>query len=160
MGDEERQVFDLPAIRIAVTAHRAEIKVCPACGKLSNGLFPDAVTHAVQYGPTVPTWAASFTKHHYIPVERPTEIFADWVQHQLSAATVLKASEHVAACIAPATEAVKGLLRGAQVLHAEESGLRVRGTLHWLPVAKHRAPDLICGPCQARPRSDGGGGHA
>ena len=127
MGYEERQVFDLPAIRIEVMAHRAEIKVCPACGKLSKGLFPDAVTHAVQYGPTVQAWAAYFTNHHHIPVERTTEIFVDLVQHQLSDATVLKASEHLDACIVPATEAVKGLLRGAQVLHTDESGLRVRG---------------------------------
>ena len=74
MGYEERQVFDLPAIRIEVTAHRAEIKVCPACGKLSKGLFPDAVTHAVQYGPTVQAWAAYFTNHHHIPVERTANV--------------------------------------------------------------------------------------
>ena len=47
-GYAERQVFDIPAIRIEVTAHRAEIKVCPACGHQSTGPFPDAVTHAVQ----------------------------------------------------------------------------------------------------------------
>ena len=82
VGYEERQVFDLPAIRIEVTAHRAEIKVCPACGMPSKGTFPDAVTQAVQYGPTVQTWAAYFTNHHHIPVERTTEIFADLVQHQ------------------------------------------------------------------------------
>ena len=68
-------------------------------------------------------------------VERTTEIFADLVQHQLSEATVLKASEHLDTCIAPSTEAVKGLLRAAEVLHVDESGLRVRGTLHWLHVA-------------------------
>jgi len=31
-----------------VTAHRAEIKVCPTCGHLSKGTFPDAATQAVQ----------------------------------------------------------------------------------------------------------------
>jgi transposase len=135
VGYEERQVFDLPAIRIEVTAHRAEIKVCAACGKPSKGSFPEAVTQAVQYGPTVQAWAAYFTNYHHIPVERTTEIFADLVPHRMSEATVLKASEHLDTCIAPSTEAVKDLLRDAEVLHVDESGLRVRGTLHWLHVA-------------------------
>ena len=68
-------------------------------------------------------------------MERTTEVFADLVQHHLSEATVLKASEHLDTCIAPSTEAVKGLLRDAEVLHVDESGLRGRGTLHWLQVA-------------------------
>src|SRR5713226_6333850 len=135
VGYEERQVFDIPAIRIEVTAHRAEIKVCPACGRANKGPFPKAVTQAVQYGPTVNTWASYFTNEHHIPVERTTEIFADLVQHRVSEATVLKASEQLDRCIEPSTEAVKGMLRNAEVLHVDESGLRVTGKLHWLHVA-------------------------
>ena len=135
VGYEERQVFDLPAIRIEVTAHRAQIKVCLACGRANKGAFPAAVTQAVQYGPTVQTWASYFTNQHHIPLERTTEIFADLVQHQVSEATVLKASEHLDRCIAPSTAAVKGMLREAEVLHVDESGLRVTGKLHWLHVA-------------------------
>ncbi len=88
VGYEERQVFEIPAIRIEVTAHRAEIKVCPACGSASKGTFPASVTQAVQYGPAVKTWASYFTNQHHIPVERTTEIFEDLVQYRESEATV------------------------------------------------------------------------
>lgn len=135
MGYEERQVFDIPAIRIEVTAHRAEIKVCPECGRASKGTFPETVTEAVQYGPLVNTWASYFPNQHYVAVERTTEIFADLVQHRVSEATVLKASAHLEKYIEPSTEAVKGMLRDAEVLHVDESGLRVTGKLHWLHVA-------------------------
>lgn len=135
VGYEERQVFEIPAIRIEVTAHRAEIKVCPACGRASKGSFPQSVSQAVQYGPGVNTWASYFTNQHHIPVERTTEIFEDLVQHQVSEATVLKASEHLERCIAPSTAAVQEMLRDAEVLHVDESGLRVAGKLHWLHVA-------------------------
>ena len=135
VGYEERQVFDIPAVRIEVTAHRAEIKVCPACGHANKGSFPESVRQAVQYGPMVHTWASYLTNQHHIPVERTTEIFEDLVQHRVSEGTVLKASEQLDRCIEPSTEAVKGLLRDAEVLHVDESGLRVTGKLHWLHVA-------------------------
>jgi len=135
VGYEERQVFEIPAIRIEVTAHRAEIKVCPACGSTSKGTFPESVTQGVQYGPAVKTWASYFTNQHHIPVERTAEIFEDLVQHRVSDATVLKASEQLELCIEPSTEAVKGMLREASVLHVDESGLRVTGKLFWLHVA-------------------------
>jgi transposase len=68
-------------------------------------------------------------------VERTTEICEDLVQHRVSAATVLKASEELCRRIEPSTEAVKERRRNAAVLHVDESGLRVEGKLHWLHVA-------------------------
>ena len=135
VGYEERQVFDIPAIHIEVTAHRAELKRCPQCGSTTKGAFPPGVTQAVQYGLEVQTWAAYFTNQHHIPVERTTQIFEDLVHQPVSEATVLKASEDVSSCIEPSIEAVKELLRDGEVLHVDESGLRVQGKLHWLHVA-------------------------
>ncbi len=106
-GHEERQVFDIPALRIVVTAHRAEGKRCPVCGGTSTGEFPAGVTQAVQYGTAVKTWASYFTNHHHIPVERTAQIFDDLVHQPVSDATVLKASEELSVYIEPSTEAVK-----------------------------------------------------
>jgi transposase len=128
-GYEERQGFDMPASRIEGTAHRAEIKVCPVCGHPSTGPFPAAVTHAVQYGPTVATWAAYCTNDHHMPVERTTEICDDLVQPRGSEATVWKASEQWDTCMAPATEAVQEQLRASEVLPVDASGVRVEGKL-------------------------------
>ncbi len=55
------------------------------------------------------TWASYCTNHHHIPVERTPELVADLVQHRVSEATVLKASEEVSAVIEPSTAAVKAL---------------------------------------------------
>ena len=112
-------VQELVRCRMCAAAVEAE-KVCPVCGRASKGTFPASVPQAVHYGPVVKTWASYFTNQHHIAVERTTEIFADLVQHRVSEATVLTASEHLEQCIDPATEAVKAMLREAEVLHVDD----------------------------------------
>jgi len=55
---EERQVFDIPAIRIEITSFKVEIKICPQCNRENRGQFPDDVTQPTQYGSGVKTWAS------------------------------------------------------------------------------------------------------
>ena len=44
IGYEERQVFDIPALRIEVTGHRAEAKICHQCGRRNIREFPSKVS--------------------------------------------------------------------------------------------------------------------
>ena len=134
-GHEERQVFDIPAMRIEVTAHRAEIKICPGCGAESRGIFPKELSGSVQYGHGVKTWATYFQTQHFIPMERTAQIFEDLLHHRIAEGTLIKAGQELAMWIKPATAAVKEQLRQAAVVHSDESGLRVKGKLHWLHVA-------------------------
>jgi transposase len=129
---EERQVFDIPAIRIEVTAHRAEVKTCPGCGAENRGAFPPGVTGPVQYGLGVKTWATYFQTQHFVPVERTAQIIEDLTGQRVAEATLMKAQRECAAAIAPATAAIQAHLRAAPVAHFDESGLRVAGKLHWL----------------------------
>jgi transposase len=131
-GLEERQVFDIPAIKIEVTAHRATLKIGPGCGAENKGDFPETVTQPVQYGHGVKTWAAYFNNQHLIPVERSAQIFKDLLGHAPSEATLLKANQELGELIKPSVLAVKAQLQQADVLHVDETGLRVEGRLHWL----------------------------
>ena len=77
VGEEERQVYDIPAIRIEVSAHRAEIKICPGCGAENRGEFPENIRPGVRYGTGVKTYAAYFGNQHHIPPERAARIIED-----------------------------------------------------------------------------------
>ncbi len=137
MEYEKRQVFDIPAIHIEVTEHKAEIKFCPRCGKANKGVFPDQVTQPVQYGDNVKSHVVYFNNYHHIPVARTGEIFEDVFGHRISEAVIINSSNEGATAVAPSTEATKEQLKQADVAHFDESGLRVKGKLHWLHVASN-----------------------
>jgi len=129
---EERQVFDIPAMKIVVTAHQATVKVCPACQTENKGDFPENINQPVQYGDGVKTVASYFNNEHYIPVARTAQIFKDLYGQAPSEAIILKACQQLTQHIQPAREAVKQQLHEASILHSDETGLRVEGKLHWL----------------------------
>ena len=129
---EERQVFDIPAMKIVVTAHQASIKICPQCQTENKGDFPEQVSQPVQYGDGVKTVATYFNTGHFIPVERTQQIFKDLFGHAPSEAFILKACATLEQKIEPARIAIKEQLQQAEILNVDETGLRVKGELHWL----------------------------
>jgi transposase len=50
IGEEKRQVFDLPQKPLIVTERRAAIHGCPACGQRTRADFPEGVVSPAQYG--------------------------------------------------------------------------------------------------------------
>ena len=132
---ERRQVFDIPPIRMEVTEHQSEIKVCPHCGKCTRADFPSNVSQPTQYGNRVKSLATYFNSYQLIPLERTSEIFEDVFGHPISEATLLQANEILSDCVKPANDVIKQQLIESDVISNDETSLRVGIKRYWLHVA-------------------------
>lgn len=117
---EYRQVFELPAIRLEVTEHRAEKRPCHRCGIEVTATFPAGVVAPVQYGERVRATALYLGVYQFIPFHRLSEMFADLFAAPLSVGTlanfIRRGGTQAAGTMTPIREA----LVGAEVAHADE----------------------------------------
>ena len=130
---ESRQVFDLPKVRLEVTQHCTEIKMCPVCGTYNQADFPPEVTQPVQYGPEVKAQAVYLNQYQMLPLERVSELFADWYGQPVAEGTIVTAGQEVAKQVQPTQAAIQTHLTEQEaVVHFDETGLGIDGELRWL----------------------------
>ena len=136
---ETRQVFDILQQKIEVTEHKSEIKGCYRCGKQTKADFPSDVTQPTQYGNRIKSLASYFNNYQLIPLDRTSEIFSDVFNHPISEAMILQANTILSECIEPANNKIKEQLINSDVIHNDETGLRVKGKRQWLHVTSNNA---------------------
>jgi transposase len=129
---ERRQEIGLLIERV-VSEHRIGERTC-GCGRVARGVFPEGIRGAVQYGPSVQGLATYLTQSDFLPYERAAQFFDEVAGITLSPATLAAANTQASNRLQPIVEAIRAALVRAGVAHADESGMRVSGKLHWLHV--------------------------
>jgi len=130
---EQRQVFDLPPLRLLVTEYQAEVKRCPHCGQTTQAAFPVEVKQLTQYGPGFKALLVYLNQKQFIPLERVSEFCQEVFQHPVGEGTIVLANEQVARQLEPINaQAKQHLIETAETVHFDESGLRVAQKLQWV----------------------------
>jgi transposase len=130
-----RQVQDLPPLELAVTEHQGEVKRCPACGVENQANFPAEAHSPVQYGPRLKGLMVYLQDAQLIPSGRTAELLREVFGATLSEATLYASRTQAFEDLAELSAAIESEIVHSDVVHFDETGLRVNGTLWWLHVA-------------------------
>jgi transposase len=139
---ECRQVFELPAIKIEITEHRAEKIVCGQCATLVRATFTPNVNAPVQYGAGLRATALYLGGYQLVPYKRLSEIFSELFDCNLSAGTLANFIKRGGYNANVAMEPVREALAGGELAHADETGCTVNGKRNWLHVFSNA--ELTC----------------
>jgi transposase len=132
---EKRQVFDIPPVKVEVTEHQAEIKICPECHQTTVGEFPVGVSQPVQYGERIKAQMVYFHQYQLVPLERTAEILEDLYGQTVSEGTIVEVCNKTAQEVEPIYQLTKTeLTNTTDTGHFDETGSRIEGKLWWMHV--------------------------
>jgi transposase len=132
---QRRQVFDLPPLEIKVTEHQAHTCSCPECGHSNRGEFPEYVEHHVQYGPRIKGLATYLMHFQLLPFERVHELMQDLFGASISEGTLQNTTKKASDALADVETSLYKAVCNSDIVHFDETGMRIAGKLHWLHVA-------------------------
>src|SRR5437588_6645943 len=131
---ERRQVLDLPVKRLWVTEHRVEEKQCPVCSHLTRAPFPAPVSAPAPYGTSIQTLATSLVEGQCVPYARASQLLHEFLGVQLSAGSIARFVTSCHQQLAEVESSLKAAKVQANVIHQDETGLRVGTTGWWVHV--------------------------
>lgn len=132
---EKRQVFDLPQPKLEITEYQIFKAFCPACGHEQKGVVPEWVNAPVQYGNKVKAFVVLLNVHYKIPYKKIQLLFIDLFGYPINESTISSAGEKCYEKLEESEKLIRSIIICNNVVHADETGLRTAGKLHWLHTA-------------------------
>ena len=131
---EKRQEVDLPALNFRVIEHRSEIKKCPYCGRKNKADFPENITKTVQYSQKILAIAVYLRDFQLVPYGRISKALKDLFGLGMSPATIKRAENKCFHNLKEITNYIKKQLIKEDVIHCDETGMRVDKHNDWCHV--------------------------
>lgn len=126
---QKRQVFDIPTPRLEVTEHQIGLIKC--CGELHSGTFPEGVTNWVQYGNKIKGLSSLLNTDYRLPYNKIEQLFSDIYDCQFNESTAITSNRALDVALIPTENTIKAAILESEVIHCDETGMRVEGKLHW-----------------------------
>ncbi|MEM1119500.1 MAG: IS66 family transposase [Bacteroidota bacterium] len=132
---EIRQVFDIPIPKLEVTEHQKMGCTCPSCKRYNQGQFPPEVKARVQYGVGVQALVVLLNVAFKLPLKKIQTLFGDLYGYSINQSTIIKATKRCFTHLETSEKTIRQQILASIVAHFDETGLRVKGKLHWLHTA-------------------------
>lgn len=142
MGEERRQVFDLPEINVVVTEHVSERRLC-RCGEVTGAAFPSEAKAPACFGPGVRALSCYLMVRQHLPVKRTAELLTDVLGVEVSTGFLAGIAAEGAQGLSEFLTEVSQQLTDTDVLHVDETGARISGVRHWFHVAANPLLTLL-----------------
>jgi hypothetical protein len=126
-----RQLFDCILPSLHVTQFQGNVLEC-VCGQIHYPDFPEEVVKETQYGRNIKSLAVYLKHYGFISYERISELFSEVFGINLSQGTLVNFVNEYAERVEPVVEKIKETLKNAEVLHCDESGMRIEKSTAWL----------------------------
>ena len=128
----QRQVFHLPTLKLQVTEHQVQIKVCPKCDYENQVQFPQQVTQPTQYGLHLTSVLFYLNYYQSIPYHHLKQLIKDIFRANISQGTLANMIKRLYDVLEPIQIAIKENLLSSNFLHLDETGCYVNRKRHWL----------------------------
>jgi len=135
----KRQVFDTPSLALTVTEYQSHTLICPCCQHKNSTAFPKGINAPTQYGVNLQSFVGYLSTHQMVPYERISELIEDLFGHQLSKGSIITMLHKIHEGCEKSEAQIKTLLHQGDLLHCDETGMRIKGRLHWMHVASSAA---------------------
>ena len=134
VSEERRQEIDIPK-PITITKEYKSIKyICPVCGEIHSGEFPNHIKAPIQYGTNLKAYLVYLNNFQLLPYKRTVDLLANLHNLQISEGTIDNILEEFSGKIDTPIELIKKAIIDSEKAHADESGLRSEGKRKWLHV--------------------------